>query len=103
MATHTQQQDTHGEDGHESHLRIYTAIYVGLLLLATGKFVFFEFDVFTYAQAFAGVMGIAIGKTILIAGWYQHLKDEPRSLTYLMILSLVLVVLLGMAATLSIS
>ena len=83
--------------------RTYTIIYVVLLVLAAGKFVFMEFDFFDYWDAFAGVMVLAVAKTVLIAGWYQHLKDEPRSLTYLMLLALFLVLLLGAASAYSIT
>lgn len=84
-------------------VRTYVLIYVALLALATGKFVFFEFDqYFTYWMAMGGTMILAVMKTSLIVGYFQHLIDEPRSLTYLMLSALFGVVLLIMAAGFSI-
>ncbi|WP_254761638.1 cytochrome C oxidase subunit IV family protein [Natrinema marinum] len=84
-------------------LRTYGLIYVALILLATGKFVFFHFDgIFTYGMAIGGTMILAITKTSLIAGYFQHLKDEPRSITYLMLTAVFMVFLLTLAAGYSI-
>ncbi len=84
-------------------LRTYTLIYVALLGLGTGKFVFFTFDqYFTYWMAAAGILVLAICKTLLITGYYQHLIEEPRSVSYLMALSLFMVFLLTIAAGYSI-
>lgn len=85
-------------------VKLYTAIYVALLVLAFSKFIFFEFDeLFTYQQAFAGTMVAAAIKSVLIVGYYQHLRWENRSLTYLMLLALGLALLLMAAATYSIT
>jgi cytochrome c oxidase subunit 4 len=46
---------------------------------------------------------IATVKTLLIVAYFQHLKWENRSLTYLMGLALALTMLLMAAATYSIS
>ncbi|GAB6878983.1 hypothetical protein JCM17823_12570 [Halorubrum gandharaense] len=85
-------------------VKLYTAIYVALVLLALSKFVFFEFDqFFSYSQAFAGTMVSAALKSVLIVGYYQHLRWENKSLTYLMLLALALAMLLMAAATYSIT
>ncbi|WP_418284590.1 cytochrome C oxidase subunit IV family protein [Halorubrum sp. DTA46] len=85
-------------------VKLYGAIYVALLGLAASKFIFFEFDqFFTYEQAFAGTMIAAAIKSALIVGYYQHLRWENRSLTYVMALALGLAMLLMAAATYSIS
>ncbi|MFC4542301.1 cytochrome C oxidase subunit IV family protein [Halosolutus amylolyticus] len=84
-------------------LRTYALIYVALVVLATGKFVFFELDqIFTYQMAIAGTVVLAIIKSGLIAGYYQHLIEEPRSITYLMATALFMVFLLTLAAGYSI-
>ncbi|MGM0604981.1 MAG: cytochrome C oxidase subunit IV family protein [Halobacteriota archaeon] len=82
-------------------VKFYTLIYVALIALASGKFLFFEF--FDYWVAVGGTIGLAIGKTMLIVGYFQHLRSEPRSLSYLMALSLALVLLLVSAASYSIT
>lgn len=85
-------------------VKLYTAIYVALVVLAFLNFVFFEFgDFFTYRQAFAGTMIVGMVKTVLIVAYFQHLRWENRSLTYLMTLALALVFLLMAAATYSIT
>ncbi len=85
-------------------VKLYTAIYIALLVLALSKFIFFEFDqFFTYQQAFAGTMVAAAIKSFLIVAYFQHLRWENKSLTYLMVLSLALVLLLMAASTYSIT
>ncbi|SEW09072.1 cytochrome C oxidase subunit IV family protein [Natrinema salifodinae] len=84
-------------------LRTYGLIYVALLLLATGKFVFFHFpEIFTYQMAVGGTMILAVIKVSLIAGYFQHLREEPRSITYLMLVAVFMVFLLTLAAGYSI-
>ncbi|QLG48831.1 cytochrome C oxidase subunit IV family protein [Natrinema halophilum] len=84
-------------------VRTYALIYVALILLATGKFVFFHFDgIFKYWMAITGTLILAATKTTLIAGYFQHLKDEPRSVSYLMLTALFMVLLLTLAAGYSI-
>jgi len=83
-------------------VRNYALIYVALVLLATGKFVFFHFDFFTYTMAVGGTLVLAAIKVGLIAGYFQHLKYEPRSVTYTMAVSAFMVVLLTLAAGYSI-
>lgn len=84
-------------------IRTYSLIYVALLLLATGKFIFFHYpEIFNYQMAVGGTMILAVIKVSLIAGYFQHLKDEPRSITYLMLTAVFMVFLLTLAAGYSI-
>lgn len=84
-------------------IRTYSLIYVALLLLATGKFAFFHFpELISEQVAIAGTMVLAVIKVTLIAGYFQHLKDEPRSITYLMLTAVFMVFLLTLAAGYSI-
>jgi len=82
-------------------LRVYSAVYVALMTLAASKFLFFEF--LPYNTALGLTFAAATIKTGLIVGYFQHLKDEPRSLTYLMALALALFLLLGAGATFSVT
>lgn len=87
-------------------LRLYTAIYVALVSLAASKYVLFHPPggiELSYWESFGGVMLAAVFKTLLIVFYYQHLKYENRSLTWLMTLSLALVLLLMAAASYSIT
>jgi cytochrome c oxidase subunit 4 len=87
-------------------IKLYTGIYVALIALAASKYLFFHppFGItLTYWQSFAATMVAAAAKIGLIAGYYQHLRSENRSLTWLMALSLSLVLLLMAAASYSIT
>lgn len=84
-------------------LKLYAGIYVALVALAASKWVFFNIPFFGYWEAFVATMVAATLKTSLIVGYYQHLRSENRSLTYLMALSLGLVLLLMAAASYSIT
>lgn len=84
-------------------LKLYTGIYIALIALAASKYLFFHTLPFSYWQAFAATMVAAILKTSLIVGYYQHLRSENRSLTWLMTLSLGLVLLLMAAASYSVT
>jgi cytochrome c oxidase subunit 4 len=84
-------------------LKLYTAIYVALLALASSKYLFFHTLPFGYWQALVATMIAASLKTGLIVGYFQHLRSENRSLTWLMALSFGLVMLLMAAASFSIT
>jgi cytochrome c oxidase subunit 4 len=84
-------------------IKLYTGIYVALMVLAASKYLFFHVLPFGYWQAFAATMLAATAKIGLIAGYYQHLRSENRSLTWLMGLSLGLVMLLMAAASYSVT
>lgn len=82
-------------------LRWYTLVYVALLALAISKWAYFEFLEYNVAL---GLTLIAAGiKTSLIVGYYQHLRQEPRILTVLMLGAFLAVVALGAAASFSIT
>lgn len=81
-------------------VKLYTAIYIALLVLATSKVIFFQF--FDYWDAVMATIGTAFIKTVLIIGYFQHLRFEPRSLTYLVSMGAFAVFLLTVAATYSI-
>jgi cytochrome c oxidase subunit 4 len=82
-------------------VKFYTVIYIALLGLATSKVLFFEF--FAYWDAVGATMVTAVLKTLLIMGYFQHLRFEPRSLTYLMSMGMFAVFLLTVAASFSIT
>lgn len=84
-------------------VRTYTLIYIALIALATGKFVFFELDqIFNYTMAIGGTLILAVIKVGLIASFFMHLRDEPRSISYLMVTAVFMVFLLVLAAGYSI-
>ena len=90
-------------------VRLYAIIYVVLLVLGTSKVVFFTFDhyfLYLAIDPYWGAMGatilLAVAKSLLIMGYYQHLLDEPRSITYVMGIAVFMVFLLTIAAGYSI-
>ncbi|MEF8807936.1 cytochrome C oxidase subunit IV family protein [Natronomonas sp.] len=87
-------------------VKLYAAIYVALIALAASKYLFFHppggIEI-SYWQSLGLTMGAAVAKTSLIVGYYQHLRWESRSLSWLMGLSLGLVLLLMAAASYSVA
>ena len=83
-------------------IKFYGLIYVALLALAASKFGFFQ--VFEgYWMPFILTLISAGIKTALIVAYYQHLRWENPSLTWLMALAAALFLLLMSAATYSIT
>ncbi|MFB6253096.1 MAG: cytochrome C oxidase subunit IV family protein [Halobacteriaceae archaeon] len=82
--------------------KLYTAIYVALFILATAQ-IFIEQSGFPYWIAFAGIMVVSFVKAVMVAGYYQHLRFEPRSLAYLIGAGLTAAMALTFAAAYSIT
>jgi len=81
-------------------VRFYAGIYVLLVALVSMKIVFFE--TLSYDIALALTMLSAVAEALVIAGYYQHLRFEPRSLSYLMTMGVAGVLLVTFAAAFSI-
>lgn len=84
-----------------ANVRLYAVVYVALLGLAASKWAFFEF--FDYGIALTLTMVTASIKTLLIVGYYQHLRYEPRILSAVMFTAFLGVVFLAAAASFSIT
>lgn len=84
-----------------ANVRWYSIVYVALLTLAFSKWAFFEF--LEYGLALGLTMVTASIKTLLIVGYYQHLRYEPRILSLLMFTAFLAVLVLGAAASFSIT
>ncbi|MFB6268677.1 MAG: cytochrome C oxidase subunit IV family protein [Halobacterium sp.] len=85
-----------------TRLKLYTVIYVVLFVSATVQ-VLVEQAGFEYGLALAAIMVLSLAKAVVVAGYYQHLRWEPRSLTYLMGIGLLAVLALTVASTYSIT
>lgn len=85
-----------------SKVKLYTIIYVVLFVFATVQ-VLVEFAGFDYWIGFWLIIALSAVKAVLVAGYYQHLVQEPRSLTYLMFGSLFVALVLTSAAAYSIT
>ena len=82
-------------------VRWYSFVYVALLTLAVSKWAFFEF--LEYNIALGLTMVSAAVKTSLIVAYFQHLRHEPRILTVLIFSAFIAVLILGAAASFSIT
>lgn len=85
-----------------SRLKLYTAIYVVLFVSATVQ-VLVEGADMAYNTAFAIIMVLSFIKAIIVAAYYQHLRWEPRSVTYLIAIGLLGALALTVAASYSIT
>ncbi|WP_224332786.1 cytochrome C oxidase subunit IV family protein [Haloprofundus halobius] len=81
--------------------KLYTAIYVVLFVSATIQ-VLVEFAGLAYWTAFGVILALSAMKAVLVAAYFQHLRFEPRSLTYLVATGLLAALALTLAASYSI-
>ncbi|EJN58780.1 cytochrome c oxidase subunit 4 [Halogranum rubrum] len=82
--------------------KLYAVIYVVLFVMATAQ-VLVEFAGLSYWLAFGVILALSAVKALLVAGYYQHLLFEPRSISYLLVVGLLAAVGLTLAAAYSIS
>ncbi|SEO29203.1 cytochrome c oxidase subunit 4 [Halogranum amylolyticum] len=82
--------------------KLYAVIYVALFVMATAQ-VLVEFAGLSYWLGFWLILALSAVKALLVAGYYQHLLFEPRSITYLMVTGLVAALGLTLAAAYSIT
>ncbi|MFC7153997.1 cytochrome C oxidase subunit IV family protein [Halomarina halobia] len=82
--------------------KLYTAIYVVLFVAATAQ-VLIEFAGLAYWTAFWVIMALSAVKALFVAAYYQHLRYEPRSITYVMLTGLLAALALTLAAAYSIT
>jgi len=82
----------------------YTAIYVVLFAFATIQAVveFAGYVDSAYWAAFWVIMVLSVIKAVGVAAYYQHLRWEPRSVTYLVIGGTIAALALTSAAAYSI-
>jgi cytochrome c oxidase subunit 4 len=81
--------------------KLYTGIYVVLFAFASVQ-VAVEFAGLPYWTGFAVIMVLSLVKALLVVAYYQHLRWEPRSITYVMGIALVAALALTVAASYSI-
>ncbi|AEN05386.1 cytochrome C oxidase subunit IV family protein [Halolamina sp.] len=82
--------------------KLYTIIYVVLFVLATAQVAVEQVDLLGYWAAIAVIAVLSMVKALFVAGYYQHLVWEPRSLSYLMLIGFVGFIALTVAASYSI-
>ena len=82
--------------------KLYTIIYVVLFVLATLQVAVEQVELFGYWTALAVIAVLSLVKALFVAGYYQHLVWEPRSVSYLMLIGFVAFIALTVAASYSI-
>lgn len=82
--------------------KLYAGIYVVLFVFATAQ-VIVEFLPIAYWTAFGLILVLSFIKAIMVAAYYQHLRWEPRSITYVALSGLLAALTLTLAASYSIT
>ena len=82
--------------------KFYAGIYVVLFAFATAQ-VAVEFLEMAYWTALGIILVLSFIKALLVAGYYQHLRWEPRSITYVVLTGLFAALALTLAASYSIT
>lgn len=86
-----------------AHTKLYVAIYGVLFVLATVQVVLEEFLTDEiYWIVFGAIMLFSFLKAAFVAGYYMHLKEEPKSVSYVMLIGLFGALALTIAAAYSI-
>ena len=85
-----------------SNTKLYAAIYVVLFVMATAQ-VAVEYMELPLVTALAVIMVLSFVKAAVVAGWYQHLRSEPRAVTYVIVVGLIAALALTAAASYSIT
>jgi len=86
-----------------ANIKLYTIIFGALMAISTVQFVL-EFWVLEEAYVLAGtaILVLSTIKAVAVAGWYMHMIEEPRSITYLAMAGVLCVVALTAGAGYSI-
>ncbi|UPM42555.1 cytochrome C oxidase subunit IV family protein [Halocatena salina] len=83
--------------------KLYTVIYVVLFVFATVQVAIEGLSGIGYEIIVAGILLLSVIKAVLVAGYYQHLLYEPRSVVYVVASGLVTAIALTFAASYSIT
>jgi cytochrome c oxidase subunit 4 len=84
--------------------RFYAAVFATLMAFSTVQALFELTGILDQAYWFGlgVILALSTVKALLVAGYFQHLRQEPRSVTYLMLGALVAVLALTAGAAYSI-
>lgn len=85
-------------------IKLYTIIFVALSLITTVQF---GLEMFLIDEAYWLTLGIVLGlstvKTLAVAGWYMHMLEEPRAITYIALAGVLGVIALTAGAAYSVT
>ena len=84
--------------------KLYTGIYVALFVIATMQVGVEQLGLLenSYLLGLALITAFSVVKALAVAGYFQHLVWEPRSVTYVLLLGFVGFLALTVAASYSI-
>ncbi len=84
--------------------KLYTGIYVALFVIATLQVGVEQIGLLesSYMLALGLITVFSFVKAVIVAGYFQHLVWEPRSVTYVLVLGFVGFLALTVAASYSI-
>lgn len=87
-----------------SQIRTYSIIFALLMAFSTAQALIEVAGALeaAYWIAFGAIMVLSTVKAVMVAGWFQHLRYEPRSVTYMTATALLVVLALTTAAAYSI-
>ena len=64
-------------------IKLYTILFVVLSAITTVQYILEQVLVSEmYALGFTVVLGLSTVKALAVAGWYMHMIEDPRALTY---------------------
>ena len=64
-------------------IKLYTILFVVLSAITTVQFILEQVLVSEmYAVGFVVVLGLSTVKAVAVAGWYMHMIEDPRAITY---------------------
>ncbi len=81
-------------------VRSYVLVFSLLVLITAFELVITNLQLFTKSLTVTTLIGLAGVKALFVALFFQQLKDEPRSLSSLLLMGLVIAMLLLVISTL---
>jgi cytochrome c oxidase subunit 4 len=87
MSDHNHGHDNHGHNGHgkhehKSHTKEYIIVFFVLTILTVLEIKIPELDT-AYVYKAIGLVGLALGKALIVAYYYMHLKEETKWLKFI--------------------
>lgn len=82
-----------------ANIKLYGIIFVVLGMISTTQFLVESFlPERLYWAGLVLILGLSAAKALAVAGYYMHLVEEPRSVTYLAVSGVICVVALTAGA-----
>ncbi len=75
-------------------VKIYFAVFAVLVGVTAGELLLIGYPGVSRSVTTTTLIGLAGLKAVLVAGFFQHLKDEPRPLSTVLLVGLVIVMAL---------